>query len=49
MSGWQVKLCDPLAIMGHYLSALAMGSSLYRALYKCQITLVRCMWCDFAC
>ena len=39
MGGWQVKLCDPLAITGHNLSALAMGSSHNRALYKCPITL----------
>jgi len=36
VSGWHVKLCDPVAMTDH-LSALAMGSSEShnRALYKC--------------
>ena len=39
MSGWQVKLCDPLAITDHMWASLVMGSSHNRALYKCPITL----------
>jgi len=38
VSGWQVKLCDPLAIAGHIWACLAMGSSHNRALYKRSIT-----------
>ena len=37
MSGWQVKLRDPLPITGHIWASLAMDSSHNTALYKCRL------------
>ena len=35
---WQVKLCDPVAIMSH-MSAMGSSHNTYKVLYKCLITL----------